>query len=130
MNANPGYRFVHSELRRWIRRVALPCALIALTFAPAVVADTSEASDATDRTTGAVRGSTLDVPRHVIANGGGRSAGGAWVIRGTVGQADADPLQPSTDGNGFYAITGGFWPALPAPRTDGLFIDGFEAQAD
>ena len=78
----------------------------------------------------ASRGDTLNVPRHVIATGGGRSAGGAWVIRGTVGQSDADPLQPSTDGSGFYAITGGFWPALPAPRTDGLFMDGFEAQSD
>jgi hypothetical protein len=57
-------------------------------------------------------------------------AGGAWEIRGTVGQADAEPLQPSTDGSGFYAITGGFWPALPAPQTDWLFADEFEAQAD
>ena len=83
-----------------------------------------------DPTPNATKGATLDVPRHVIATGGGRSAGGAWVIRGTVGQADAEPLQPSTDGADFYAITGGFWPALPAPRSDWLFADGFEAQAD
>jgi hypothetical protein len=77
-----------------------------------------------------IQGGTLAIPRHVIATGGGRSAGGAWEIRGTVGQADAEPLQPSTDGSGFYAITGGFWPALPAPQTDWLFADEFEAQAD
>lgn len=79
---------------------------------------------------GKVQGDPLALPRHVIATGGGRSAGGAWVIRGTVGQADAEPLQPSTDGSGFYAITGGFWPALPAPQSDWLFADEFEAQAE
>lgn len=75
-------------------------------------------------------GGPLAIPRHVIATSGGRSAGAAWVIRGTIGQVDAEPLQPSTDGSGFYAITGGFWPALPAPQIDGLFIDRFEAQAN
>lgn len=70
----------------------------------------------------------LDIPRSVIASGGGASAGGAWQIRGTIGQSDADPLQPST--GGVYGITGGFWPGLPAPQSDRLFSDGFEADAD
>jgi len=78
------------------------------------------------------RGGPLEVPRHVIANGGGRSSGNIWVVRGTIGQADADPGQPSTDGKDFYAITGGFWPGVPAtrPRSDDLFDDRFEGLPD
>ncbi|HRQ65797.1 MAG TPA: hypothetical protein PKZ76_13200 [Xanthomonadaceae bacterium] len=69
----------------------------------------------------------LDVPRHVIAAGGGRSSGGAFSIRGTIGQADADPLQPSS--GGAFAITGGFWGGIEpsAALPDGIFADGFEA---
>ncbi len=62
-------------------------------------------------------------PRYVIANGGGSSSGGSFAISGTIGQADADPLQPSTGGT--FAITGGFW-GTAAAQTDGLFEDGFE----
>ncbi len=61
--------------------------------------------------------------RYVIASGGGSSSGGSFAISGTIGQADADPLQPSTGGT--FAITGGFW-GTAAAQTDGLFEDGFE----
>lgn len=65
----------------------------------------------------------LSVERAVVAAGSGRSSGGAFVISGTVGQPDAEPLQPSTGGD--FAITGGFWITETAvPET--LFQDGFE----
>lgn len=69
------------------------------------------------------KGSTLTSDRSVIASGGGTSTGGVFVISGTIGQADVDPLQPSTGGD--FAITGGFWPTL-APTTDLMFSNGFE----
>lgn len=67
----------------------------------------------------------LSSGRSVIAAGGGYSSGGAFSVNGTIGQADADPLQPSTGGT--YTIAGGFW-FTSAPSPDGLFIDGFESQ--
>lgn len=69
------------------------------------------------------QGTTLSSGRTVIASGGGTSTGGNYAIDGTIGQADADPLQPSTGGT--FAITGGFWfTAVPTPY--GLFNNGFE----
>lgn len=72
------------------------------------------------------KGTGFAIPRHVIANGGGDSSGGVFRIQGTIGQADADPLQPST--GGVYGITGGFWPGNAAitPSGDALFANGFE----
>ncbi len=67
---------------------------------------------------------TLSSGRAVIATGGGTSSGGDFSIDGTIGQADADPLQPSMGGD--FAITGGFWFTL-APAANELFADGFEA---
>jgi len=94
----------------------------------AQASDTVVPSAALPQASSEARGVTLEVPRHIIAHGGGRSAGALWVIRGTFGQADADPAQPSVDSVGFYAITGGFWPGGPAtvPRVDPLFEDRFE----
>ena len=68
----------------------------------------------------------LATPRHVVAGGGGTSSGGVFMVRGTIGQPDADPLQPSTGGR--FAVTGGFWPGVrpSAPRPEALFDDGFE----
>ena len=71
------------------------------------------------------------VERHVVA-GGGSSSGGVYLIRGSIGQADAEPLQPSS--GGAYAITGGYWYRQPASDpsascngdTDCLFRNGFE----
>lgn len=65
-------------------------------------------------------GLTLD--RSVIAGGSGYSSAGAYSIEGTLGQADADPLQPSS--GGAYTLIGGFWSAPEQPS--GLFADGFE----
>jgi hypothetical protein len=72
------------------------------------------------------KGAGFAAPRHVIAGGGGTSSSGVFAITGTMGQADADPLQPST--GGVFAITGGFWPGTipPAPVGDTVFVDGFE----
>jgi hypothetical protein len=70
------------------------------------------------------QGATLSSGRSVIASGGGTSTGGNFAINGTIGQTDADPLQPSTGGT--FAIIGGFWfTAVPPP--DGLLGDGFES---
>ncbi len=61
--------------------------------------------------------------RSVIAAGGGTSSGGSFSIDGTIGQADADPLQPST--GGVFSISGGFWFTVSA-TSDALFANGFE----
>ena len=68
---------------------------------------------------------TLAIDRHVIADGGGASSGGLFAVRGTIGQADADPLQPSS--GGVFAIMGGFWPGAPlAIAQESVFANGFE----
>lgn len=68
------------------------------------------------------------LPRYVIGAGGGRSGGGVYGIQGTIGQPDAEPIQPSSGGP--YAIIGGFWPGLTSARAWWLFGDGFEGSAD
>lgn len=75
------------------------------------------------------QGTGLAVARHVIAGGGDTSSGGVFAVSGTIGQPDADPLQPST--GGVFAITGGFWPGVrpAASATDPVFANGFEAGA-
>lgn len=70
-------------------------------------------------------GGDLSSGRVVIAAGGGTSSGGNFAIDGTIGQADVDPLQPST--GGVYSISGGFW-FTASPATDTLFANGFEQQ--
>ena len=57
-----------------------------------------------------------------VDGGGDRSSGGAYVLTGTVGQADADPLQPSE--GGVYQLDGGWWGG--AGPVDELFRDSFE----
>ena len=71
-------------------------------------------------------GEPYAIDRYTIEGGGGTSSGGTFEIQGTIGQPDADPLQPST--GGAFEITGGFWPGLaPAtPQPDALFANGFE----
>ena len=60
-----------------------------------------------------------------LDGGGGRSSGGTFVVTGTVGQHDADPLQPSV--GGAFAVTGGFWTkSASSPVGDDVFSDGFE----
>ncbi len=51
---------------------------------------------------------------YTVDGGGGKSSGGGYELRGTIGQPDAS-LEPHTgdlgDGN-FYALAGGYWPAF------------------
>ena len=55
-------------------------------------------------------------------SGGGLATGGSFALRGSVAQADADPLQPSN--GGAYQLDGGYWGG--AGQGDDLFRDGFE----
>jgi len=52
-----------------------------------------------------------------VANGGGTLSGGAFQLRGTLGQASTSTL--SATGYHFY---GGFW----APASDVIFANGFD----
>lgn len=79
----------------------------------------AEATSAGDGAAAAAKGTTFEVPRHVIAGGGGN-----FVLEGTIGQAEIDPLQPSS--GGAYAITGGFW-FDAVLLDDPIFADDFEA---
>lgn len=78
---------------------------------------------------GHAKGGGFAMARHVIASGGGSSSGGVFVIQGTIGQSDADPLHPAS--GGVFAITGGFWPGLApgAAPGDPIFANGFEPGA-
>ena len=64
------------------------------------------------------------VDRYTIDSGGGATAQGKYTVTGTLGQPDADPLQPATAGK--YSLTGGFWFLVDDARTGGVFRDGFE----
>lgn len=59
-------------------------------------------------------------------SGSGTAAGGSYTLRGTLGQADADPLHPA-DADGFVLVSG-YWAVPPTPLVDNVFADGFEAQ--
>jgi hypothetical protein len=65
-------------------------------------------------------GGSYTITKNTIDSGGGTSAGGAYTLTGTVGQADAS-LQGLTGGQ--YHLTGGFWSAV----SDLLFKDSFES---
>lgn len=104
------------------RRCALAFAALVGVAGPALGADRfADPPRAANATAAYAPDADFTIPRHVIASGSG--SGGVFGIRGTLGQADADPLQPSTGGT--FAITGGFRFAT-APQRDGLFQDGFE----
>ena len=64
----------------------------------------------------------FSIARFVIAGSGGASAGGTFVLNGTIGQHDAGP--PSLIGDGF-SLNGGFWsPAIvPPPELPVLSIE-------
>jgi hypothetical protein len=96
----------------------MPLAVLAIALVP--MPAPAEATD------DAAKGAGFAVSRHVIAGGGGTSTGGAFTLRGTLGQADADPLQPSSGGS--LTLAGGFWPGIAAgtPVADPVFVDGFE----
>lgn len=103
-----------------------PCVVpgILARLAAIVIALTSSALSAIEGGP-VVAGGSYGITRSTIDSGGGIASGGAYVVSGSIAQADADPLQPSSGGS--YEITGGFWPGLPpAPKSDVLFQDGFE----
>jgi len=102
-----------------VRPGVRPYALALILLSAPIAARGAAAPDASN-------GSGLALARHVISGGGGSSSGGAFTIRGTIGQADADPLQPAT--GGVFGITGGFWSGIGAAAapTDLIFADGFE----
>lgn len=69
-------------------------------------------------------GGTFAIPRSVVAAGGGSSTGGTFELRGTAGQAEANPAPAS---GGAFEVRGGFWrPGTTTPPPDDLFGDGFE----
>lgn len=60
-----------------------------------------------------------------VDGGGGRSMAPGFALSGTIGQPDADPLQPSVaDG---FGLIGGFWPQRAGLLGDRIFVDGFES---
>ena len=74
-----------------------------------------------------IQGTSFTVDRYAINNGGGSASGGAFSVKGSIGQHDADPLQPST--GGVFAVTGGFfWAGTAAPLSPTIFGNGFEGQ--
>lgn len=60
--------------------------------------------------------------KQVIAGGGQHASGGSYVMTGTLGQVAIDP-NPAA--GAAYRLAGGFHNAL-SPRTDSMFVDGFE----
>jgi len=50
------------------------------------------------------RSSDYDLTWHTIDGGGGTSAGGAYVLSGTIGQPDAGVMS-----GGEFVLSGGFW---------------------
>jgi hypothetical protein len=67
----------------------------------------------------------FEVASHTIDGGGGRSAGPTFVVTGSIGQPDAEPLQPSVSASGRFSATGGFW-SVPKATMPRIFHDGFE----
>jgi hypothetical protein len=52
---------------------------------------------------------TYEIDWYTIDNGGGQAGSGAYVISGTIGQADAGVVT-----GGVYTLEGGFWPGAVA----------------
>ena len=68
-------------------------------------------------------GGTYNLTWSTIAGGGGRSAGGAYVLEGTIGQPDAGLMS-----GGDYVLAGGFWPATAWCLVDLEDLAHFTAQ--
>jgi hypothetical protein len=62
---------------------------------------------------------------HSIDGGDVRAAGAGHAVHATVGQPDAEPLQPAAGGP--YALVSGFHAIEGKALSDALFRDGFEA---
>ena len=54
-----------------------------------------------------------DLSSYTIDNGGGVSTGGAYIVRGTIGQHDAAYSEGEQ-----YELLGGFWPGEPTCFVD------------
>jgi hypothetical protein len=68
-------------------------------------------------------GGSFEIRRSRVATGGGESTGGTFVLRGTAGQHEAQPVASG----GAFSLRGGFWTAIDTtPPTDALFRDSFE----
>lgn len=72
-------------------------------------------------------GGDFEVPRSVVAAGGGSSSGGVFELSGSLGQA---VVQAGSSG-GTFVISAGFWTgAETGTFKDAIFADGFEVPAD
>jgi len=67
-------------------------------------------------------GGPYALTRQVIAAGGARASGGAYVLTGTLAQPTVDPIAAT---GAVYRLSGGFHGALPS-RPDALFANGFD----
>lgn len=109
-------------------RRTIPAALAGLALVVAPAHGVSERPDTTtDHGLQAKGAGAAALRQGVIAGGGGTSAGGGFAVTGTIGQADPDPLHPTT--GGMFAVGGGFWPGTlrAAPPGDAVFGNGFES---
>lgn len=70
--------------------------------------------------TAAQNGGQFTITQSVIANGGGNSAGGNFVVTGTTAQTTVG-VNPAS---GNFAISGGFWQPLLAPPTAAMVSVG------
>lgn len=68
-------------------------------------------------------GGGFEITKSTIDGGGGLSAGGDFVLTGTIGQPEAGTQTAS--GNEF-ALAGGFWAQIGNLVIELIFEDGFE----
>ncbi len=69
--------------------------------------------------TAAQSGGAFSITKSVIAGGGGSSAGGTFVVDGTIGQ----PIAGTSSSGGSFTAIGGFWNAAP-PAVINVIISG------
>jgi len=67
-------------------------------------------------------GGVYEITRSTIDSGGGASSGGTFVLTGTIGQPDA---QPMTAAGGNFKLQGGFWAHIVA-AAELIFKNSFE----
>jgi hypothetical protein len=109
-----------------VKRTVTPRDVATACVACLVLAGGTARGEVGSLSTGGASGGPYRIDAMTIDGGGGRSATSAFIIEGTAGQHDADPLHPSSGGS--FSVVGGFWPAATAAgASDRLFADGFEA---
>lgn len=114
-------RRARHERGRW---VPATIALLLALKAAALAASPDIQAPRTTESPAATAGPIYSVDRYTIDGGGGTSAGGDFSLSGTIGQPDAEPLQPSI--GGAFAVSGGYWPGAPVQALP-IFADGFES---